>query len=180
MTAATDILEEAERKARALLVDVEADVQAMIADARAHGALEGEGQAAMVRQEIASLHERMWHEIQPESLRAALRVARELLARELQSRREAVVDVACTALFSVRTARDINLRVHPQDAEVLRSHKGKLISVLTRAKDLEIREDKRVHAGGVVIETESGVIDAQMETQLAEIERVLTFDEEQA
>ena len=47
------------------------------------------------------------------------------------------------------------------------------MSNLTRAKDLEIREDRRVKQGGVLIETESGVIDAQLETQLEEIGRVL-------
>ena len=53
--------------------------------------------------------------------------------------------------------------------------------MLTRAKDLEIREDKRVKPGGVLIETESGVVDAQLETQLEELEHALekpAFSEE--
>jgi flagellar biosynthesis/type III secretory pathway protein FliH len=103
-----------------------------------------------------------------------MRVARELLAAELMSREDAVVDVASTALSTAKSARDINLRANPRDAGTLRQHKGRLVSVLTRAKDLEVREDRRVNAGGVLIETEAGVVDAQLETQLEELERVLS------
>lgn len=127
-----------------------------------------------MREEISGLEVRMLKEVEGEVVRAAMRVARELLAAELTMREDAVVDVACTALSAAKTARDINLRAHPRDASTLRSHKGRLVSVLTRAKDLEVREDKRVNPGGVLIETEAGVVDAQLETQLEELERVLS------
>ena len=63
--------------------------------------------------------------------------------------------------------------VHPKDAGILRKYKAKLVSVLARARDVEIREDRRVKQGGVLIETESGVVDAQLETQLEELAHVL-------
>src|SRR4051812_31321042 len=126
-----------------------------------------------MREEIAGLLERMLKEVEGEVVRTSMRVARELLAAELQMREDAVVDVAATALQAAKTARDINLRASPRDAPVLRSNKQRLVSVLTRAKDLEIREDKRVKPGGVLIETESGVVDAQLDTQLEELERAL-------
>ena len=128
-----------------------------------------------MREEIVGLETRMLKEVEGEVVRAAMRVARELLAAELTLREDAVVDVAATALTAAKTARDINLRANPRDAGTLRNHKGRLVSVLTRAKDLEVREDRRVHPGGVLIETESGVVDAQLETQLEELERVLSL-----
>ena len=168
------LIEEAEQKARALLAESERQVVDMIEQAAADGEREGAAQAAHMREEIAGLEARMLKEVDGEVVKAALRVARELIAAELHAREDAVVDIAATALGAAKTARDINLRTSPRDAPILRAHKQRLVAVLTRAKDLEIREDKRVKPGGVLIETEAGVIDAQLDTQLDELESALT------
>jgi flagellar biosynthesis/type III secretory pathway protein FliH len=167
------LLLEAERGTQALLDDARAEVERWIAGATAEGGDEGAAQAQHMRDEIAGLEARMLKEVEGEVVRAAVRVAAEILAAELQSREDAVVDVAAVALVAARNARDINLRVNPRDAAALRSAKSRLVAHLTRAKDLEIREDRRVSPGGVLIETESGVVDAQLATQLDELARIL-------
>jgi type III secretion protein L len=177
VTEAEKLIEDAERKARALVEETRREVEAFVADAAREGETAGAAQAAHMRAEIATLEARMLKEVEGEVVRASMRVARELLAAELAERADAIVDVAATALQAGKTAKDINLRAHPREAAVLREHKPRLVSVLTRAKDLEVREDRRVKPGGVVLETESGVIDAQLETQLDEIERVLSTHE---
>ena len=173
-TDADALIEEAEGEARVLLEETEREVAALIEQAAADGEREGAEQAAHMREEIAGLEARMLKEVEGEVVKAALRVARDLAAAELQTREDAVVDVAATALGAARTARDINLRASPRDAPILKKHKQRLVAVLTRAKDLEIKEDKRVKPGGVLIETESGVVDAQLDTQLDELEAALT------
>ncbi len=175
MTSADTLIEEAEKKARQLLQDAEDEVHAMIESAAVDGLKAGAAQAQHMREEIAGLQVRILKEVEGEVVRAAMRVAREILAAELSGREDAVVDIVATALSAAKTARDINLRVAPRDAAVLRAHKARMVSVLTRARDLEVREDRRVKHGGVLIETESGVVDAQLETQLEEIERVLSM-----
>lgn len=168
------LIEEAEEKARALVADARRQVADMIAQAAADGEREGGEQAAHMRDEIAGLEARMLKEVDGEVVKASLRVARDLVAAELHAREDAVVDIAATALAAAKTARDINLRTSPRDAPIMRQHKQRLVAVLTRAKDLEIREDKRVKPGGVLIETEAGVIDAQLDTQLDELESAVT------
>jgi flagellar biosynthesis/type III secretory pathway protein FliH len=42
-----------------------------------------------------------------------------------------------------------------------------------RLKDIAIREDAEIRRGGCVIQTESGTVDAQLETQLQLLERAL-------
>lgn len=171
--AADALIADAERNAAALLQETRREVAALLEAAADEGAREGAEQAQHMREEIAGLQERMLKEVEGEVVRTAMRVARELLAAELALRPDAVVDAAATALQAAKAARDINLRTSPRDASVLRANKARLVSVLTRAKDLEIREDKRVRPGGVLIETEAGVVDAQLDTQLEELERVL-------
>jgi flagellar biosynthesis/type III secretory pathway protein FliH len=167
------LIAEAERGRQLMLDEARAEVERQIDEATAEGGEEGHAQAQHMRDEIQGLLTRMLKEVEGEVVRTAIKVAHEILVTELQQREDAVVDVAATALTAAKNARDINLRVHPRDAKVLRAAKDRLVSNLTRAKDLEIREDRRVKPGGVLIETESGVIDAQLETQLEEVARAL-------
>jgi flagellar biosynthesis/type III secretory pathway protein FliH len=44
---------------------------------------------------------------------------------------------------------------------------------LSRAKEIGIREDPEIARGGVVIETDAGTIDAQIDTQLEVFEKIL-------
>jgi len=88
--------------------------------------------------------------------------------------REAVVDIVKQALSEkARQRREIFLRVNPEDLQHIRENKPALLEVLSRAKEIGIREDPDVAVGGAVIETDAGIIDAQLETQLAVFERVL-------
>jgi type III secretion protein L len=173
MDESEQVLAEAERGRRTLLDDARAEVERAIERAIAEGSEEGAGQAQHMRDEIAGLSARMFKEVEGEVVRTAVRVAAEMLATEMRLRDDVVVDVAATALLAARAAREINLRVHPRDAAVVRAAKPRLVANLTRAKDVEIREDRRVSPGGVLIETESGVVDAQLATQLDELARIL-------
>jgi flagellar biosynthesis/type III secretory pathway protein FliH len=173
MDEAGSVLAEAERGRQRMLDEARAEVKRLIEDATSQGGEEGHAQAQHMRDELEGLLGRMLKEVEGEVVRTAIKVAHEILMTELLQREDAVVDVAATALSAAKTARDINLRVHPRSAKVLRAAKDRLVANLTRAKDLEIREDRRVNPGGVLVETESGVIDAQLETQLEEIARTL-------
>ena len=167
------ILAEAEAAAEALLAEAREEVQRLIREAAEAGQQEGFAEAEHLREQIAGLEQRMVKEIEGEVVRAALKVAAELLEAELAVRPEAVVDVVRTALQAARDARDVFLRINPRDANVLREHKSRLIDALGRARDVDVREDRKVRPGGVLVQTEAGVIDAQLETQLEEIARVL-------
>jgi type III secretion protein L len=173
MSDARAVIDDAALQAQARVQEARAEAAMLLEEAVEQGAAEGTSQAQHMREELAGLETRMLKEVEAEVVRASVRVAAELLAAEMHQREDAVVDVACAALAAAKQARDINLRANPRDTAILRTHKPRLVSVLARAKDLEIREDRRVKPGGVLIETESGVIDAQLETQLEELARVL-------
>ncbi|MFZ9886264.1 MAG: FliH/SctL family protein [Myxococcota bacterium] len=166
-------LETAERFRQKLVGDAQAVVDEQCSAAREAGQAEGFAQAAYMREQIAAMEQRMLREIDGEIVRASLRIAKQLLEAELAERSTALVDLVVCALSTVRDARDVSLRVNPYHGETLRHHKDRLIDALGRARDVVIREDKNVQRGGVLIQTESGVIDAQLDTQLAELARVL-------
>ena len=56
---------------------------------------------------------------------------------------------------------------------MIRKNKSQLLDVLSRAKEIGISEDPDVERYGVIIETDAGTIDAQLDSQLAVFERIL-------
>lgn len=170
---AEHIVAEARRGASAIVNEASELAVELVREAATQGQHEGFLQAEHLREQIKALEQRMLKEVESEVVRTALKIAEQLLVGEMERRQDAIVDVAVTALAHVSDAREVWLRVNPRQAPVLRRYKQRLVDSLSMAKGVDVREDKNVAPGGVLIQTESGVIDATLETQLAEIARVL-------
>ncbi|MCP4503879.1 MAG: hypothetical protein GY822_28465 [Deltaproteobacteria bacterium] len=156
-----------------ILEEAEKECKQMLHDAVEQGRRQGYLQAENLRSEIKLLEQRMVQEVDGEIVRTALLIAADMLVEEMRARPLALVDLCTAALSTARDAKDVSIRVHPRSAGVLRKNVDKLVSALGRAREVQIREDRKVHPGGVLIQTESGVIDAQIETQLEELGLVL-------
>jgi flagellar assembly protein FliH len=76
----------------------------------------------------------------------------------------ALVRAALEKLASQQVCR---VRVHPEQEQLVRA----TLAQLGRGSDIEIVADAAQFRGGALFETESGSLDASVETQLREIER---------
>ncbi|MCH8977774.1 MAG: hypothetical protein IH945_00830 [Armatimonadetes bacterium] len=98
----------------------------------------------------------------------AIEIARRAIARELESSRESVVELASQALDEVTDSGKVRLRVNPQDGSVMESRLTELKAAFSNLKDIEVVEDRGV-AFGCRLETDAGMIDARVEDFLARI-----------
>lgn len=137
-------------------------------DARAHAAAGLAGTAAARGRRLEAL--------EGEVAAVALEVARTIVGEALALRPELVVALARRALERVRSRREIALRVHPDDAPLVQAALPRLAALLERSPGLTLREDPGLCRGGVVVETETGRVDARVEAQLALLERALGDD----
>jgi len=172
------ILERAQVEAAELKHQAELEAEKLKAIAYDAGMEEGRNNAAAELSEVvskASLRlQQIEAQVEPQLRELALTIARKILGRELEFHPEAIVDIVKQALSEkARQRREIFLRVNPDDMTYIRERKPELLEVLSRAKEIGLREDPDVAIHGVVIETDAGIIDAQLETQLAVFERVL-------
>jgi type III secretion protein L len=110
--------------------------------------------------------------VERDILRLAVKIAEKILGREIKKDRTAIIDIVATALRQARRNEMITIRVNPADLPVIEQHEQRLDRV-GREQFLDIVSDPRVATGGCVIESESGAIDAQLETQLRVLERAL-------
>lgn len=167
------ILQKARDLVAGMLQDTDDSVRQQILEAEAKGQKDGQETSLPQRDALQQLETALHTELSQQGVIASMSLAKKLLLAEKKDRKELVVDLVAQALTSVKDADRIWLRVNPLDAPILNKHKNRLIHVLGRASDVDIRVDRSVNAGGVLIQTGSGVIDAQLETQLEEIERIL-------
>ena len=114
-----------------------------------------------------------WQSIEPELVSLAVEIAEKIIRSEVSARPEAVLDVARSAIRQLRQRESIRLHVNPGDLEVVRSNKTELLETTDGVQHLEIVDDRRVDRGGVVIESDDGMLDARIKTQLSEVEKAL-------
>lgn len=167
------VIDEANEQVRQWLLKADEEIEELRKAAQQAGEKQGAEQAEQLNQKLALLRDTMKKETGSEVLNAAFDVAHNLLLAEIAAFPDSILRIAQKVLSSIPDAKQVYFRVNPADAPLLKENKERLINALERAKDVDIRVDKQVARGGLLIQTESGVIDAQLSTQLEEIARAV-------
>jgi flagellar biosynthesis/type III secretory pathway protein FliH len=108
-----------------------------------------------------------------EVVELAFQIAERILGSEITTRPEAIVDVAKQALKKIVNVDEVVLRVHPDDQKILEESCGELSREVSSGKPLEFRADTSIARGGCVVETESGMLDAQLGSQVDQLRALL-------
>ena len=88
--------------------------------------------------------------------------------------REMVIQIVRKTMAAViRTQRQVTLKVAPELVETVRARVSELTSTFPTIETFDVVEDPRLKGSSCVLETEAGVADASVESQLAAIERSL-------
>ncbi|MBI3864715.1 MAG: hypothetical protein HY290_22790 [Planctomycetia bacterium] len=103
----------------------------------------------------------------------AAAIAEKILRHELSRRPELGAAAIREALQLAAGQPHVRLHLHPLDLAQLQSCGHEALGRLAAVAEAEFVPDESIAAGGCVIETRHGVIDAQLETQLARIAQEL-------
>lgn len=100
----------------------------------------------------------------------ALKAAKKIVAKELETKPETIVDIVLQALAPALQNHRITIWVSKADKEILETEKTRIKEKLEQVESLSIKERDDVAQGGCVIETESGIINASIDNQWRAIE----------
>ncbi|MDR0456384.1 MAG: flagellar assembly protein FliH [Treponema sp.] len=109
-------------------------------------------------------------ETEQEIINLVLRITRKVVKAISENQREVIVSNVVQALRKVRDRGNVIIHVNLVDLKLATEHTKDFIRMLEGVKSIQVVEDTSVDAGGCIIETDFGEIDARIASQLAELE----------
>lgn len=143
---------------------------------KADGLDEAAAARALLVQATATLQgssRELLRQIESRMVELALAVGEKLVRRESGEHREFVLESVREALRRAEEEGRLLVRVNPGELELARAHRAAWAEISEGLDRLEIVGDRRVPAGGCVIETATRQIDARIETQLDRLTRAI-------
>lgn len=126
-----------------------------------------------LNQHLFALDKELTHlrvDIQKKILPLALMAAKKIMGEELRLHPDRIVDIVLTSLKPVTQHKKIHIFVNKVDLQNLEENKTKLKQIFEHLESLTIQERGDIEPGGCMIETEAGIINAQLENQWRALE----------
>lgn len=124
---------------------------------------------------IEALHterRRLVSEARDDMLKLAFRVAGQIVERTVEMEPRVVEGMVERALSHVRGESDVELRVHPDDRQVIDAARPTFEAELGGAR-IRVQEDDSVDRGGCILETDMNRVDARVGVQLDSLRAAL-------
>ncbi len=168
---AAELMERVEAQIAAYKADVAAECEKLKDQAQREGFEEG---FAAWMDKVAELEQQIQQSSRATEkliLPVALQTARKIVGRELEISQTAIADIVATKLRAVSQHKRVTVFVNPREYEKVDKQRPKLKELFERLETFSIRPRDDVKPGGCIIETESGIINAQLDSQWDIIEQ---------
>jgi type III secretion protein L len=116
------------------------------------------------------LMKQLRHELTQQILPIALKAAKRIVGRELKTHPDAIVDIVMQALQPATQSHRVKIYVNKADKELVEQEKARIKEILEHIEVLKIQEREDLTPGSCIIETESGIINAELENQWRSLE----------
>lgn len=173
---ARQIVQDAQSKAQEIIAAAHAKAQQIEGEARSKGREHG---LAQVTEELARAKMQageILKNAERDIVALALIVAEKIIGQDLERDQNTLLQICGTAIENMRNAKQMTLRVNPQNSAFLRQNARSLMELIGRQVDIAIKDDSEVEDGGCIVQTEFGTIDARLPTQLSMLKEVLLTD----
>lgn len=171
LKSAAEIVEDAQRQIDKANEQIQVQIDELVAESERAGSVEGNKASVELLQKLEVFQKSIQTHLKHDLVQASVEVAQSIL-NDMISNSQNVVSLVKQALGNVHDAQNIVLRVCPSDFDVL-TKSQKEFADLSHNGSVVIRADTKVERGGVIIHTDSGVLDAQPSTQLKELKRTI-------
>ncbi len=198
--------EEIEAQAQAMIADAQAQIDEMmqsarrdieeerrrtLEDANKHGYDEGYkrgyAEADEMKRELSAEKQRLYEEydhmveyLEPQFIDTITEIYSHIFGIELSDKRDILVHLIDSTLRRVESSKTFIVHVSKEDYPFVNMHKQELVEGATAGKGtVEIIEDIALLQGACLIETDGGIFDCGVDTQLQELTnrlRVLSFE----
>jgi flagellar assembly protein FliH len=183
------ILIQAHEMAEQIISEAKSEADTIREQSRLSGVAQGREEAkqevlpgavalANAAQALIVFEEQMITRYTPEMVRLALEIAEKIVHKVVTAEPETIASILDGARQEVTEARRIRICLNPRDYELLAEIRADLLMLRGDAgRTIEVVADEELTRGGCRLETEIGIVDATLPTQISELSRYL-LDEE--
>lgn len=115
--------------------------------------------------EMDRLRGEIFETIETDVVEMALMIAKKVVHRISEQDREVVVVTAKEAIKKASDREMLKIKINPADHEIMVKTRSELLQCLDGIKGIVFEEDESIMAGGCLIETNQGDVDARIESQ---------------
>ena len=185
---AEQIIADANGQAQQIIADAEAQSEAIYAEARAKGEAEGEEKGYAEGLERAAVKEREAEEkaaaldaqyeakiaeLEPKFIDVLTGIYSHVFGIDLTGRNDVVLHLLQNAIRNVEGSKNFLVHVSAEDHEYVNENKDELTAGLGESASVEIINDVTLSAGNCFVETDSGIYDCSIGTELELLKKEL-------
>jgi flagellar biosynthesis/type III secretory pathway protein FliH len=104
----------------------------------------------------------------------SLAAAEQVVKKEVQNDDRIILNQIREGLKRISGVERLKLRLHPDDEKIVRQSRTELLAHVDSVRDIVVEPDESVSRGGCILESESGSVDATVETQTKKMSELLT------
>ena len=169
---AAEIVAAAETRAAQIREDAKAAYEEERKKGYDKGIADGKTEIAMQKLDLVDSSVAFMENVEEKMSEIVMKALKSCVA-EIGDREMVIQIVRKTMAAVIRTQRQVTLKVAPELVETVRSRVSELTATFPTIETFDVVEDPRLKGSACVLETEAGVADASVESQLAAIERSL-------
>jgi type III secretion system HrpE/YscL family protein len=167
------IVEDARRQAQTIFEEGVRERDALVEAGRQEGFRSGLAEWGEALAELRAARQSLHNKCETELVRLAVRIAEKIIGEELRTRPETIVSIVRECLRGLRQEQNLRIRVNRRDLEQVEQRLALLQETVVAGRRVQVAPDAGVSPGGCIVETETGIIDARLETQLKCLEDIL-------
>lgn len=189
-----DLIQEAQSEANSILAEAYEDSKIMQEKSKKEGYNEGynagydlgrnEGyhvytalidEAKQLKQQIYQDKKNASKELETDLIHLVIESVKKVIQHELEENNELILNLISKAIDKCTFTESLIIRVSEENYDTVNSSINRIYMMTDGVDSIEIKCDKSLKQGSVIIDTLSGRIDASIETQIRQIEN--TFNE---
>jgi flagellar biosynthesis/type III secretory pathway protein FliH len=177
-------LELAKEEAGRILQSAREQAQTLMQSARDEGYNAGLQQAAKdaaallkdienILEDAIAARNKIIDDTEPVLLKLLLECVEKITRHEIRTNPRVIERVLKYCLKQIKGSGEVWIRVSPNDVERVKAIREELLAIADSAKALHVTEDASIEPGGCVVESSSGILDAQLSTRFHKVREAL-------
>ncbi|HET6266716.1 MAG TPA: type III secretion system stator protein SctL [Acidobacteriota bacterium] len=170
---AKDLVQKAEQQAEQILSKAMEERERIQGEARDQGYQEGLAQSTEWIVKAKDHYQRVAENSKNDLKILAVKIAEKIVGKALEMDPELINDIVSQAIRTLRQQKNVNIRCHEDDLGILKKNEKEFLELLGKSGVITFTVDSKIQRGGCMIESEIGVVDARLETQLKTLQKIL-------